>query len=74
MSRCFIVVKDETDYNGERSYPAVFADRDAAQAYADYERQKAEDWVASMREVGERVGDYVPQFIVEESEAQGFQP
>lgn len=29
--RCFIVVKNETDYNGDRSYPKVFTSKTLAE-------------------------------------------
>ena len=30
--RCFIVVKDETGYNGDRTYPKVFKSKELADA------------------------------------------
>lgn len=67
MQDVFIVVKDETDYNGDITYPKVFNDRGAALNYCEVEKQKAIDWVASMREAGENVGEWIPSFYVEES-------
>jgi len=72
--RCFIVVRDETDYNGigiqghERTYPKVFTDREAAEVWCKWEVEKAEDWYQSMIEVGESVDRWIPSCYVEESE------
>lgn len=66
--KVFVLIKDETNYNGDRDVFGVYDTYDAAKAVGDWERQKAQDWVDSMREVGENVGDWVPSFHVEEAE------
>lgn len=68
MTKVFIVVKDETDYDGDREYPKVFTDQESAQVYCDWEKQKVQDWVDCMRDIGENVGNWVPDFYIEESE------
>lgn len=68
--RCFIVVKDETDYDGERTYPKVFTDREAAEVWCKWETEKAEDWYQSMIEIGESVGRWIPSCHVEESKLE----
>ena len=46
----------------------VYDSYDAAKAVGDWEREKAQDWVNSMREAGDNVGDWIPQFHIEETE------
>jgi hypothetical protein len=64
----YVLIKDETDYNGDRTVFGVYATYDAAKTVGDWEHQKAQDWVDTMRETGENVGDWVPQFYIEETE------
>lgn len=66
--KVFVLIKDETDYNGDRDVFGVYHTYDEAKAVGDWEREKAQDWINSMRAVGENVGDWVPSFHVEESE------
>lgn len=65
--RLFLVVKDETEYDGDRTYPRVFKERSLAETFCNWEREKAEDWYQSMIESGERVGRWVPSFHIEET-------
>jgi hypothetical protein len=46
----------------------VYPTYDAAKVIGNWEREKAQDWVNSMREAGENVGDWVPSFHIEETE------
>jgi hypothetical protein len=66
--KVFVLIKDETDYNGDRDVIGVYDTYAAAKAVGDWQREKAQDWVNSMREVGDNVGDWVPQFYIEETE------
>jgi hypothetical protein len=66
--KVFVLIKDETDYNGEREVFGVYPAYDAAKAVGDWEAEKARDWVNTMREGGENVGDWVPSFYIEETE------
>ena len=66
--KVFVLIKDETDYNGDQVVFGVYETYDAAKAAGDWEREKSQDWIDSMRNVGENVGDWVPQFHIEESE------
>ena len=66
--KVYVLIRDETDYNGDRDVFGVYSTYDAAKASGDWEREKAQDWVNSMREVNENVGDWVPQFYIEETE------
>jgi hypothetical protein len=61
----WLVIKDETDYNGERSYIGVFHDEDVAKAVADCEHEKSKDWMRSMTAPGEQAFCWVPNFSVE---------
>lgn len=63
-----VLICDATDYNGERSVVGVYPTHDAAQSKADWETEKAQDWVDSMRESGDNVGNWVPVFSIEEVE------
>lgn len=62
----YLVVKDETDYNGDRTYPRVFKNKEKAEVYCSYETEKAEDWYQSMLDIGERVGRWIPSYHIEE--------
>ncbi len=66
--KVYVLIRDETDYNGERDVVGVYPTYDAAKAIGDWEREKQQDWVDSMRESGENVGNWVPSFHVEEAE------
>lgn len=66
--KVYVLICDATDYNGERSVVGVYPTHDAAQSKADWETEKAQDWVDSMRESGDNVGNWVPSFHVEEAE------
>jgi hypothetical protein len=66
--KAYVLIKDETDYGGDRDVFGVYETYDAAKAVGDWEREKAQDWVNSMRENGENVGDWVPSFNIEETE------
>lgn len=68
--RCFIVVKDETGYNGDRTYPKVFKSKELAEEWCKWETEKAEDWYQSTIEIGERVNKWVPSYYTEESELE----
>lgn len=61
----WLVIKDETPYDGDKTYVGVFHDEETANSVANWEREKAEDWVKTMREIGEKVGDWVPEMSVE---------
>ena len=67
--KVYVLICDATDYNGERSVVGVYASHEAAQSKGDWETEKAQDWVDSMRESGDNiVGNWVPSFHVEEAE------
>ncbi len=67
--KVYVLIRDETDYNGERDVLGVYPTYEAAQAFVDWETEKAQDWVDSMRELGENiVGNWVPSFRIEETE------
>ncbi len=61
----FILIKDETDYNGDRTVFGVYSEEGAAQAAADWEVEKAKDWIQSMHENNESVSDWIPRFYIE---------
>lgn len=65
--KVYALMKDETDYNGERSVFGVYSNRETAQIIGDWETKKAQDWVNSMRELGENVGDWIPSFYILET-------
>lgn len=65
--KVFVLIKDETDYNGDRTVHGVYQTYDEAKAVGDWEINKAQDWIDTMRESGEVVYDWVPSFHVEES-------
>ena len=66
--KVYVLIKDETDYNGDRQVFGVYPTCDAAKVIGDWEVEKAQDWVNSMREGGDNVGDWVPRFYIEETE------
>ena len=66
--KVYVLIRDETDYNGERDVFGVYPTYDAAKVIGDWEREKAQDWVDSMRESGDNVGNWVPRFYIEETE------
>jgi hypothetical protein len=66
--KVYVLICDATDYNGDRDVVGVYPTHDAAQSKADWETEKTQDWVDSMREGGENVGDWVPVFSIEEVE------
>lgn len=71
--KVYVLIKDETDYNGGRRVFGrrvfgVYPTYDAAKVIGDWEVEKAQDWVNSMREGGDNVGDWVPRFYIEETE------
>lgn len=67
--KVFVLIRDETDYNGDRTVFGVYPTYDAAKAIGDWETEKAQDWVDSMRAIGDKVvGDWVPRFYIEETE------
>ncbi len=66
--KVYVLIRDETDYNGERSVVGVYPTFDAAEVVGSWETEKARDWINSMRENGENVGDWVPRFYIEETE------
>lgn len=66
--KVYVLIRDETDYNGERDVFGVYPTYEAAKAIGDWEIEKAQDWVDSMRETGENVGNWVPSFDIEETE------
>lgn len=66
--KVYVLIKDETDYNGERTVFGVYSTYELAKVTGDYEIEKARDWVNSMRDIGETVGDWIPSFYIEETE------
>ena len=67
--KVYVLIRDETDYNGERVVVGVYPTFEAAEIVGDWETEKAQDWVDSMRETGENiVGNWVPSFRIEEVE------
>lgn len=60
--KVWVVIRDETDYNGDRTIFGVFPSEAAAQGAADWELEKAKDWAASME-----VSHWIPNFYIEES-------
>lgn len=67
--KVFVLIKDETDYNGDRGVFGVYETYDAAKVAGDWETEKAQDWIDSMCETGENVvRNWVPRFYIEESE------
>ena len=67
--KVYVLIRDETDYNGERVVVGVYPTFDAAEIVGVWETEKAQDWVDSMRESGENiVGNWVPSFRIEETE------
>ena len=66
MAKVYVLMKDERDYNGELIVFAVFTSEAMAEATALWEREKEQDWIDSMRESGDKVGDWVPSFWVTE--------
>ena len=66
--KVFVLIKDETDYNGDRDVFGVYPTYDAAKAIGDWETEKAQDWTDAMREAGGTAGDWVPSFHIEETE------
>jgi hypothetical protein len=64
--KVYVLIRDE---DGDRDVFGVYPTYDSAKAIGDWEKEKAEDWVNSMRETGEQVvGDWIPSFHVEEAE------
>lgn len=66
--KVYVLIKDETDYNGDRSIFGVYTSYDSAKKIGDWETEKAQDWINSMRAVNEHVGNWVPNFYIEESD------
>lgn len=66
--KVYVLIKDETDYNGDRDVFGVYPTYDAAKVAGDWEREKAQDSIDSWRELGENVGNWVPSFHIEEAE------
>ncbi len=66
--KVYVLIKDETDYNGERSVFGVYQSHNRAKSVSDWEIEKAQDWINSMRETGDSVGNWVPRFYIEETE------
>lgn len=66
--KVYVLIKDETDYNGDRTVFGVYQSHDYAKSVGDWEIEKAQDWINSMRETGDNVGDWVPRFYIEETE------
>ena len=65
--KVYVLIKDETDYNGDRGVFGVYPTYDAAKAIGDWEIEKAQDWINSMHESGDNVGNWVPRFYIEET-------
>lgn len=65
--KVYILIRDETDFNGQREVFGVYSTYEAAKIIGDRERERAQDWVDTMREVGENVGNWVPSFHIEEA-------
>jgi hypothetical protein len=68
--KVYVLIKDETDYNGDRSVFGVYSTYEAAKVIGDWETEKSQDWVDAMREIGDDIiGNWwVPSFHIEESE------
>lgn len=62
-TKVWVVIRDATDYNGERTIFGVFSTQEAAQAAADWEIEKSRDWVESMN----ASPHWVPRMLVEET-------
>lgn len=59
--KVYIVVMDETDYNGDRTYPKVFTDKDMADVYCSSQLQHHKNDAQSI------ANHWVPRFYIEES-------
>ena len=53
--KVYVLIKDETDYNGERTVFGVYTSYDSAKTIGDWETEKTQDWIDSMRSVNEPV-------------------
>ena len=66
--KVYVLIRDETDYNGDRNVFGVYPTYEAAKVIGDWETEKAQDWVDTMRETGDNiVGNWVPSFHIEET-------
>lgn len=70
--KIYIVVRDETDYNGDRTYPKCFTDKGDAQIWAKYQKEMDTLRIESLKELGEYSFSYdlIPDYYVEESEIE----
>jgi len=66
--KVYVLIRDETDYNGEREVVGVYPTFDAAEVVGSWETEKAQDWADAMREAGGSTGHWVPSFRIEETE------
>ena len=66
--KVYVLIRDETDYNGERDVFGVYPTYDAAKVIGDWETEKAQDWADAMREAGGSLDYWVPSFSIEETE------
>ena len=66
--KVYVLIRDETDYNGDHDVVGVYSSHEAAQSKGVWESEKAQDWINSMRQSGENVGNWVPSFRIEVAE------
>lgn len=66
--KVYVLIRDETDYNGERIVVGVYPTFDAAETVGSWETEKAQNWIDTMREGGDGIGNWVPSFHIEETE------
>ena len=64
----YLVVCDETDYNGDVSYISVEASKELAEGVIDNFKESRDNWYDSMEEVRESVIRYEPNLYIEEVE------
>lgn len=70
--KIYICVKDETDFNGERTYPRVFHTYDQASDWCRWEKERVVDYAQYLRDLGNAAAmNWVPNFYVVESEIAG---
>jgi hypothetical protein len=66
--KVYVLIKDETDYNGGRTVEGVYASRDEAEAQGRWIVEKAEDWCNAQWSADGANYHWIPTYSVEESE------
>jgi hypothetical protein len=70
--KVFVLIKDETDYNGERTIEGVYLSEAAADAQGKWIMEQARDWCNSMKESDGKDYHWIPNCYTEESETKDF--